>query len=105
MVNWKELGKLFVSQVEGPVTRGDVGDGEEFSCLKRRDVFLLEGILAQIDPKNMRKTVKLDNLENRKEKAVPEHSLLGCKDNTSHETPEWSCVGDGTFSAAQWTKH
>ena len=72
-----ELKKKFKVQVEGPFPTGSTGAGEELSYLKKTYVFTGEGILVKPNKKYIESLLKLYDVDNRKYKQVPEHSLLG----------------------------
>lgn len=94
-IGWiiKELQKLYQLQVEGPFPVGGLGSGEELGYLKKTYTFQEDGIYTKSNPKYVENLLKLYNLEDRKEKQVPEHCLLSDPDTS----PELDATRQATF--------
>ena len=69
-------------QVEGPMPKEPLGNGEELNYLKKTYAFQEDGIYARPNSKFTETLIKLYGLQDRKEKQVPEHSLLGHPDTS-----------------------
>ena len=83
-----ELEKHFRVEKEGPFPVGPKGDGEEVSYLKRKYVFLPEGIVVHSSEKYVKALVEVYGLGKLKEKATPEHPDLMKEDRSRECTPE-----------------
>ena len=77
-----ELKKIYRLQVEGPIPKEPLGSGEELSCLKKTYVFQQDGIYVRPNSKFTDTLIELYGLQDRKEKQVPEHCLLGRPDTS-----------------------
>ena len=71
------LKKIYKLQVEGPMPKEPLGNGEELNYLKKTYVFQEDGIYVRPNSKFTETLIKLYGLQDRKEKQVPEHCLLG----------------------------
>ena len=85
----KELEKVFRVEKEGPYRLNRIGDGEELRYLKRKYVFVGEGIVVQpINEKYIKKLLELYDLGRLKSKAIPEHVDLVKEDKSKELGPE-----------------
>ena len=84
----KELGSRYELSVSGPVPEGECGNGETLMYLKKTLLFTPEGVVTICHEKYVEQLSKLYNMENRKNKSVPEHSKLGDVDLSVELGPE-----------------
>ena len=77
------LKKIYKLQVEGPMLKEFLGNGEELNCLKKTYVFQEDGVYVRPNSKFTETLVKLYGLQDRKDKQAPEHSLLGSPDTSA----------------------
>ena len=77
------LKKIYKLQVEGPMPKESLGNGEELNYLKKTYVFQEDGVYVRPNSKFTETLVKLYGLQDRKDKQVPEHSLLGSPDTSA----------------------
>ena len=84
-VEWlvKELEKHYKLQAEGPFPIEALGSNEELNYLKKVYVFKEDGIYVKPNRKFTETLVHLYHLQERKEKQVPEHSLLTQPDTSA----------------------
>ena len=94
-IDWviEELKKIYRLQVEGPIPKEPLGSGGELSYLKKVYVFQQDGIYVRPNSKFTDTLIKLYGLQDRKEKQVPEHGLLGRPDTS----PELSNERQASF--------
>ncbi|OLP94038.1 hypothetical protein AK812_SmicGene23990 [Symbiodinium microadriaticum] len=78
----EELEKIFRVEKEGPYPLNRIGDGEELRYLKRKYVFVEEGIVVQPNEKYIKKLLELYDLGRLKSKATPEHVDLVKEDKS-----------------------
>ena len=84
----EELEKVFRVEKEGPYPLNRVGNGEELRYLKRKCVFVGEGIVVQPNEKYIKKLLELYDLGRLKSKATPEHVDLVKEDKSKELGPE-----------------
>eukprot|EP00439_Symbiodinium_sp_Y106_P022811 s2616_g2.t2 len=84
----EELEKIFKVEKEGPYPSDRIGRGEEMRYLKRKYVFVPEGIVVQPNEKYVRKLIELYDLGRLKSKATPEHIDLVKEDKSKELGPE-----------------
>ena len=84
----EELEKVFRVEKEGPYPLNRNGNGEELRYLKRKYVFVGEGIVAQPNEKYIKKLLELYDLGRLKSKATPEHVDLVKEDKSKELGPE-----------------
>ena len=84
----EELEKVFRVEKEGPYPLNRVGNGEELRYLKRKYVFVEEGIVVQPNEKYIKKLLELYDLGRLKSKATPEHVDLVKEDKSKELGPE-----------------
>ena len=78
----EELEKVFRVEKEGPYPLARNGNGEELRYLKRKYVFVGEGIVVQPNEKYIKKLLELYDLGRLKSKATPEHVDLVKEDKS-----------------------
>ena len=84
----EELEKVFRVEKEGPYPLTRNGNGEELRYLKRKYVFVGEGIVVQPNEKYIKKLLELYDLGRLKSKATPEHVDLVKEDKSKELGPE-----------------
>ena len=84
----EELEKIFKVEKEGPYPSDRIGRGEDMRYLKRKYVFVPEGIVVQPNEKYVRKLIELYDLGRLKSKATPEHIDLAKEDKSKELGPE-----------------
>ena len=84
----EELEKVFRVEKEGPYPLTRNGNGEELRYLKRKYVFVGEGIVVQPNEKYIKKLLELYDLGRLKSKAIPEHVDLVKEDKSKELGPE-----------------
>ena len=84
----EELEKIFRVEKEGPYPLNRIGDGEELRYLKRKYVFVEEGVVVQPNEKYIKKLLELYDLGRLKSKATPEHVDLVKEDKSKELGPE-----------------
>ena len=84
----EELEKVFRVEKEGPYPLNRIGNGEELRYLKRKYVFVEEGIVVQPNEKYIKKLLELYDLGRLKSKATPEHVDLVKEDKSKELGPE-----------------
>ena len=84
----EELEKVFRVEKEGPYPLTRIGNGEELRYLKRKYVFVGEGIVVQPNEKYIKKLLELYDLGRLKSKATPEHVDLVKEDKSKELGPE-----------------
>ena len=84
----EELEKIFRVEKEGPYPLNRTGNGEELRCLKRKYVFVEEGVVVQPNEKYIKKLLELYDLGRLKSKATPEHVDLVKEDKSKELGPE-----------------
>ena len=84
----EELEKVFRVEKEGPYPLNRIGNGEELRYLKRKYVFVGEGIVVQPNEKYIKKLLELYDLGRLKSKATPEHVDLVKEDKSKELGPE-----------------
>ena len=84
-IDWvvSELEKLCKLQAEGPFPVKGLGSGEELNHLKKVHVFKEDGIYVKPNTTFTETLVQLYNLQEKKEKQVPEHSSLAQPDSSA----------------------
>ena len=88
----EELEKIFKVEKEGPYPLDRIGKGEEMRYLKRKYVFVPEGIVVQPNEKYVRKLIELYDLGRLKSKATPEHIDLVREDKCKELGPEEKAI-------------
>ena len=84
----EELEKVFRVQKEGPYPLNGNGNGEELRYLKRKYVFVGEGIVVQPNETYIKKLLELYDLGRLKSKATSEHVDLVKEDKSKELGPE-----------------
>ena len=84
----EELEKVFRVEKEGPYPLNRNGNGEELRYLKRKYVFVGEGIVVQPNEKYIKKLLELYDLGRLKSKATPERVDLVKEDKSKELGPE-----------------
>ena len=84
----EELEKVCRVEKEGPYPLTRNGNGEELRYLKRKYVFVGEGIVVQPNEKYIKKLLELYDLGRLKSKATPEHVDLVKEDKSKELGPE-----------------
>ena len=84
----EELETIFRVEEEGPYPLNRVGNGEELRYLKRKYVFVEEGVVVQPNEKYIKKLLELYDLGKLKSKATPEHMDPVKEDRSKELGPE-----------------
>ena len=80
----RELKRFYKLQIEGPYPVQKLGNGEEVTYLKKSYLFAESGLYVRPNSKYIESLLALYDLRGRKEKQVPDHSLL-CQVDASED--------------------